>query len=112
MRIGRALRAAVRRHTSLPICYVINTHVHVDHVLGNAAFKDDRPSFVGHAALAQAIARNRPYFVENYAQDLDPPAAPDQIIGPDRLVQSDLTLDLGHRPLRCTRGPRRIPIAI
>ena len=55
VRIGRALRAAVRRHTALPICYVINTHVHVDHVLGNWAFKDDRASFVGHAALAQAI---------------------------------------------------------
>lgn len=37
-RVGRALRATVRRRTSLPICYVINTHVHVDHVLGNEAF--------------------------------------------------------------------------
>jgi quinoprotein relay system zinc metallohydrolase 2 len=105
VRIGRALRAAVRRHTSLPICYVINTHVHVDHVLGNWAFEGDRPSFVGHAALAQAIVRSRPYFVKEYAQDLDAPAAPEQVIGPDRLVETELTLDLGNRLLTLHAWP-------
>jgi quinoprotein relay system zinc metallohydrolase 2 len=105
VRIGRALRAAVRRHTSLPICYVINTHVHVDHVLGNWAFKDDRPSFVGHAALAQAMVRSRPFFVKEYAQDLDAPAAPEQLIGPDRPVEGELTLDLGNRPLTLHAWP-------
>ncbi len=84
VRIGRALRAAIRRRTSLPICYVINTHVHVDHVLGNAAFKDDHPSFVGHAALAAALARSRDFFLRQYAGDFDAPATAAQIIGPDR----------------------------
>jgi len=105
VRTGRALRAAVRRRTSLPICYVINTHVHVDHVLGNEAFKDDRPSFLGHAALAQAIVRSRPYFVKEYAQDLDAPATPEQVIGPDRLVETELTLDLGGRLLTLHAWP-------
>jgi quinoprotein relay system zinc metallohydrolase 2 len=103
--IGRALRAAIRRRTKLPVCYVINTHVHVDHVLGNQAFKDDGASFVGHAALAQAIVRSRPYFVKEYAQDLDVPAEPDEVIGPDRLVETDLTLDLGNRPLTLHAWP-------
>jgi quinoprotein relay system zinc metallohydrolase 2 len=105
VRIGQALRAAVRQRTSLPICYVINTHVHVDHVLGNWAFEDDHPSFVGHASLAQAIARSRPYFVKEYAQDLGVPAAPEQVIGPQRLVETELTLDLGNRPLTLHAWP-------
>ncbi len=105
VRIGRALRASVRRRTAVPICYVINTHVHVDHVLGNAAFNDDRPSFVGHAALAQAIVRSRTYFVQEYPQDLDAPAAPEQVIGPDRLVETALTLDLGGRALTLRAWP-------
>jgi quinoprotein relay system zinc metallohydrolase 2 len=105
VRIGRALRDAIRRRTSLPVCYVINTHVHVDHVLGNEAFKDDHPSFVGHAMLAQAIGRSRPYFVKEYAQDLLAPAAPEQVIGPDRLVETELTLDLGGRPLTLHAWP-------
>jgi quinoprotein relay system zinc metallohydrolase 2 len=105
VRIGLALRAAVRRRTSLPICYVINTHVHVDHVLGNEAFKGDAPSFVGHALLAQAMVRSRPYFVQQYAQDFDAPATPEQVIGPDRLVETELTLDLGARPLTLRAWP-------
>jgi quinoprotein relay system zinc metallohydrolase 2 len=105
VRIGRALRAAVRQRTSLPICYVINTHVHVDHVLGNFAFKDDRPSFVGHSALAQAILRSRQYFVDQYGGDFDSTPNVDQVIGPDRLVEHDLTLDLGSRPLQLRAWP-------
>ena len=100
VRIGRALLGAIRQRTRLPICYVINTHVHVDHVLGNAAFVQERPSFVGHAQLATAIAASRDFFLQHYADDLDQPASAAQIIGPDRLVQRTLELDLGGRLLR------------
>jgi quinoprotein relay system zinc metallohydrolase 2 len=104
--IGRELRASVAAHTSLPICYVINTHVHVDHVLGNAAFKDDKPHFVGHRVLADAIARNRDFFVKEYAGDLDSPPDGAQVIGPDVLVEHDLTLDLGGRRLDLHAWPK------
>jgi quinoprotein relay system zinc metallohydrolase 2 len=103
---GRALRAALRRRTQLPICYVINTHVHVDHVLGNAAFGNDKPGFVGHAALREAIVRSRDFFLKQYASDLDQPPGADQIIGPDRLVQSELELDLGKRRLTLRAWPK------
>jgi quinoprotein relay system zinc metallohydrolase 2 len=106
MRIGRELREAVRQHTQTPICYVINTHVHVDHVLGNAAFKNDGPSFVGSAALKSAMARSTRFFIEEYAADLDSPPGEAQIIGPDRLVEHDLILDLGGRDLRLRAWPK------
>jgi quinoprotein relay system zinc metallohydrolase 2 len=101
VRIGRALRAAIARHTRLPVCYVINTHVHVDHVLGNAAFTADKPQFVGHADLSAALTRSRDFFLKNYAADLDPPASAAQIIAPGQLVAigRDLELDLGGRRL-------------
>lgn len=105
MRIGRELRAAIAQHTALPVCYVINTHVHVDHVLGNAAFNSDRPSFVGHAALTQALARNRDFFVTQYGGDLDSPPSAAQIIAPDLVVASGLTLDLGGRQLALRAWP-------
>jgi quinoprotein relay system zinc metallohydrolase 2 len=105
MRIGRALRNAIKQRTTRPICYVINTHVHFDHVLGNAAFREDRPSFVGHWALAAAIARSRDFFLQHYADDLDQPADAAQIIGPDRAVQHTLDLDLGGRHLHLQAWP-------
>lgn len=108
VRVGRALHAAIRRSTSLPICYIINTHVHVDHVLGNAAFKDDAAVFVGHADLAAALDRSREFFLTHYAGDLDAPAAADQIIAPSRriAVGSDADLDLGGRQLRLHAWPK------
>ena len=105
VRIGRALRAAIRRHTTLPICYVIDTHVHVDHVLGNFAFLGDKPRFVGHAALADAMVRNRPYFMKEYGADFDGAASADQVIGPDQPVDRELSLDLGGRVLRLRAWP-------
>jgi len=103
---GKKLRAALRERTPLPICYVINTHVHVDHVLGNSAFRDDHPSFVGHAALAQAIANSRDFFVAQYGADLQQPAGAEQIIAPDRLVERDTVLELGHRRLHLHAWPK------
>jgi quinoprotein relay system zinc metallohydrolase 2 len=105
VRIGRELRAAIVRHTSLPVCYVINTHVHVDHVLGNAAFQSDHPRFVGHARLADAMARNRSFFVREYPNDMDSPANEVQVIGPDLLVEHETTLDLGGRQLLLRAWP-------
>jgi quinoprotein relay system zinc metallohydrolase 2 len=101
IKIGRQLRDSVREHSALPICFVINTHVHVDHVLGNAAFRADHPSYVGHAALADAIVNSRQFFITQYGADLDSPPSTEQIIGPDRLVQpgQEMLLDLGGRRL-------------
>jgi quinoprotein relay system zinc metallohydrolase 2 len=108
VRIGRALSGAIKERTALPVCYVINTHVHVDHVLGNAAFKAPATRFVGHAQLAAALAQSRDFFLKNYGGDLDAPASPQQIIGPDTSVAlaTDLDLDLGARHLHLRAWPK------
>jgi quinoprotein relay system zinc metallohydrolase 2 len=85
---------------------VINTHVHVDHVLGNAAFQVDKPSFVGNAALRDAMLRSRDFFVAEYGADLDAPPTAAQVIGPDRLVDRELALDLGGRRLLLRAWPK------
>ena len=108
VRVGRRLRSAIAQRTPLPICYVINTHVHVDHLLGNAAFRDSAAKFVGHAQLGDALIRSRDVFLKDYAADLDAPPSAAQIIGPQLSVAvgSDLELDLGDRRLTLHAWPK------
>ena len=97
--VGRALRLAIRRVTMLPICYVINTHVHPDHVFGNQAFVDDRPQFVGHARLAESMRRRGPNYLRALVRDLGAVAQGSSIVLPTHSVASVERLDLGGRPL-------------
>jgi quinoprotein relay system zinc metallohydrolase 2 len=101
---GRALRQAIRKRVSLPICYVINTHVHFDHVLGNAAFIEDGAQFVGHDNLAEAIGGNREFFAEQFGAELEGRGA-DAVVGPGTTVESSLILDLGERSLLLEAHP-------
>ena len=55
LKVGQELRAAIRKVSDKPILFVISTHVHPDHIYGNAAFLQDTPTFVGHQKLANAM---------------------------------------------------------
>lgn len=131
--IGRALRSAVRKVTPLPVCHVINTHAHPDHVLGNEAFllargadsgletpkgatwdnRDRRsddppeasPDFVGHERLAAALRTRGPFYLRALSRDFGPGHASTRIVGPTRAVQGTLELDLGGRVLRLQAWP-------
>ena len=96
---GRALRAAIARLTDKPVCYVINTHVHFDHVLGNAAFAAPGTEFIGHEHLPEALAASRDYFAESFAVELGGTGQRDQVIVPSRAVKDEERLDLGGRSL-------------
>ena len=97
--VGQALRAAIRATTQVPICYVINTHVHPDHIYGNAAFKIDKPKFVGHAKLPAAEAARAQNYQRTLLTDLGNAAAGSEIVPPDITVSDSLELDLGGRVL-------------
>jgi quinoprotein relay system zinc metallohydrolase 2 len=97
--VGRALRLAIRRVTTLPICYVINTHVHPDHVFGNQAFVDDRPQFVGHARLAESMRRRGPNYLRALMRDLGAVAQGSSIVLPTHSVAGVERVDLGGRSL-------------
>ena len=98
--VGRALLAAIARATDRPVRYVINTHMHPDHVFGNAALVGPQTTFVGHAKLPRALAARSERYLSIGRQELGPEAfAGTTIVVPTRLVDTSLTLDLGGRQL-------------
>lgn len=103
--LGEALRAAVEQRTETPICYVINTHVHPDHVFGNRTFVGIGAEFIGHHRLAAQLAARGEYYREAMARMLDTGLDEDVIVPPDRAVDDSMELDLGGRILRLEAMP-------
>lgn len=103
--VGKALREAIRLRTALPVRYVINTHVHSDHVFGNAAFAEDMPEYIGHHQLPRAIRQRSETYLANIKTMLGDAASGSQLIPPSRLVDSVMSLDLGGRRLLLRAWP-------
>ena len=106
-KVGMALRAAIARVTKLPILYVINTHVHPDHIFGNAAFvaknaDGKSPQFVGHAKLATAMLLRKEAYDKLNAKYLGTDAKGSETIVPTLEVKETTVLDLGDRTLKVT----------
>lgn len=97
--VGQALRGEIRRLTSRPVCYLINTHGHFDHVLGNLAFARDKPKIIGHKGLAAAVAANRGFFLDSFPGALGAQPSPESILAPDIGVEGTRELDIGNRKL-------------
>lgn len=96
---GRVLREAIQAVTSLPIRYVIATHVHPDHLFGHAAFLADEPAFVGHRKLPAALEQRGAFYLDNLRETLRKWADGTEVVMPDLLVEDVLEIDLGERRL-------------
>ncbi|RYU62971.1 quinoprotein relay system zinc metallohydrolase 2 [Methylolobus aquaticus] len=97
---GRALRDGIRALTRTPICYVINTHVHPDHIYGNRAFREPGVRFVGHYKLGAAMAARAAFYSEKADRDLGVALTAEDFVLPDIEVNGELELDLGERHLK------------
>lgn len=103
--VGKQLRNAIRAITQQPILYVINTHVHPDHSLGNAAFKQDHPVFVGHSKLADTMAQRKDVYLRNQNEWVGADANGTELIPPTLSVSTTQDLDLSDRALHLTAYP-------
>ncbi len=65
---------ALRKLTAKPVSFLVNTHWHDDHVIGNATWRKAYPGvrFIGHASLRQYLpqtgANNRKQMIEGAPQ--------------------------------------------
>jgi quinoprotein relay system zinc metallohydrolase 2 len=105
LKVGKQLRSAIADVTNLPILYVINTHVHPDHIFGNAAFIEDKPTFVGHEKLAMAMQLREDAYAKLNQKYLGEDAKGSDIVIPTLAVKDTTELDLGGRILKVTAYP-------
>lgn len=104
--VGKALLAAVRGVTALPLRYVINTHEHPDHVFGNAALAGPGVTFVGHHNLPASLRAHGPFYLHSFRPALgDAAIGQVRLIPPALLVDGSKELDLGGRKLLLTAWP-------
>jgi quinoprotein relay system zinc metallohydrolase 2 len=110
LKVGQQLRQAIAKVTSLPVLYVINTHVHPDHTYGNAAFlaiqlNEVEPEFIGHEKLSTTMELRQEQYAKLNANLLGEDALGTILVKPSIAVKSSLTLDLGDRSLVLTAHP-------
>jgi quinoprotein relay system zinc metallohydrolase 2 len=105
IKVGNQLRNAIKKITDKPILYVINTHVHPDHIYGNAAFIPDHPQFVGHTKLADAMELRKEAYTKLNEKYLGSDAVGSEIVKPTLTVNETIDLDLGDRTLKVTPYP-------
>ena len=102
---GNKLREAIKKVTDKPILYVINTHVHPDHIFGNAAFLQDHAQFVGHEKLATAMQLRKETYDKLNIKYMGDDAKGSEIVKPTVQVKEPINLDLGDRTLTVTPYP-------
>jgi cyclase len=99
-RFGQDLLERIRKISDKPIKWVINSHFHGDHYMGNASFKPTGATFVAQNETARLIEKLHPKEmarrVEAFrARDLDLDAV--KLVPPDVTFDSEMTIRLGGR---------------
>jgi len=100
---GRDLLDRIRKVTDKPIRWVINSHFHGDHHMGNSVFKELGATFVAHEETARLMRQVQPKEmarrIEGFkSRGYDPVEV--KLVLPDATFDSKMTIHLGGREIR------------
>ncbi|ASJ70219.1 quinoprotein relay system zinc metallohydrolase 2 [Granulosicoccus antarcticus] len=94
---ARLLSKLIRAHTSLPVRYVVLTHIHPDHMAGVSAFPATS-KVIAHRHYPRALAQRGNFYYERFST-LFGGNIVEGLRVPDILVDESMRIDLGGRLL-------------
>ena len=93
---GQWLRSEIKKRTAKPIRYVVISHVHPDHTFGAGAFIEDKPVFIGHGKLPEALSARGEFYRKRLAEMFGADKV-GPVVMPTKTVADTDTVDLGNR---------------
>jgi quinoprotein relay system zinc metallohydrolase 2 len=103
--VGAEALKALRQITALPLCAVILTHMHLDHVFGSTALNDQHPLWYAHQHMPNGLMSRLATYRQRVSEDLGPDQGQPGAVIPDHLVSSTQEIDLGGRKLTLQAWP-------
>lgn len=93
--IGEAIITAIKSITDKPIRWVVNSHGHADHWLGNAAFADTGAEIISTKASAKMMKEDGQGVVDAFARMSEGATGPSRISFPTLLLSQSEKRNLG-----------------
>jgi glyoxylase-like metal-dependent hydrolase (beta-lactamase superfamily II) len=111
-REGERFLADIRKVTDKPIRYVVNTHTHLDHALGNCVFAGLGATLISHEADRTALATQGEAILKHAVESglTTEQLAGTRVVVPTLSFSERLTIDLGGEEVRLIRcAPSHTP---
>lgn len=93
--IGGALRETIAGVTDQPVRWIINSHAHGDHWLGNAAFADTVETIYASTTVSETIQTDGPVWVERFNRMTGGATGDSPILPPTQRIDVETELRFG-----------------
>ncbi len=98
--LAREMVADLRRVSSQPVLFAVNSHQHWDHTFGNGVLQDEGAELICHETAAETLPAHAAEVRADAAKEEDPRyvgVAATEVVVPERTFSSAISLDLGDR---------------
>jgi glyoxylase-like metal-dependent hydrolase (beta-lactamase superfamily II) len=98
--LAREMVADLRRVSSLPVLWAVNSHEHWDHTFGNGVLQSEGATLICHETAAESLPEHAAQVRATAAEEDDPryaAVAATEVVVPGRTFSSAVSLDLGDR---------------